>query len=221
MKKRLSGVFDNSDLVLRGIEHLYRVMGMVLESDLMQCAVELQDAVDRQRIALLGVKDDEAVLNRSHLTEPQRPRPECRSKATVAYPNAPGALKGGPAAGKATKDPVVRVDGRCLSCSGQAPLVLAAFKMACLQYTPSPVAHDGGQHDRRDLLGRRHRLLESAHAALQEGPAAATAASDPAGDAAGEDGAGALAEYAALEGRPPRGQVVPLPTLHAGALTAR
>eukprot|EP00913_Durusdinium_trenchii_P032513 g30439.t1 len=143
LKKRLGGVFDNSDAVLRGIEHIYSVTGRlrnvvqtktdrvvldpVLESELMQCALEKQDAIDRDRISLMGVKDDELTLARSTHTEPQRPRPECRLQS------APGGLK----PNKTSKQkPVVRVDNRCVSCSGQAPLVLAAFKMACLHYAP-------------------------------------------------------------------------------------
>merc|ERR1712039_491334 len=133
--------------------------------------------------------DDETVLSRSYMQEPQRPRPECRAKAPVGYPKH-GSHKGGPAEGGAkAKEPVVRVDNRCLSCSGQAPLVLSAFKMACLQYSPSPVEHSGSQYDRGDLLSQRHSLLEGAHNALLEGPAAAGESSAP------------LPAYAALETR--------------------
>ncbi|CAJ1381294.1 unnamed protein product [Effrenium voratum] len=131
LKKRLGGVFDNSDAVLRGLEHIYSVLQPVLESDLMQCALEKQDAVDRDRISLMGVKDDELTLSRSTHTEPQRPRPECRVKT------APGGMKPSKTDGhgpQVPQRPVVRVDNRCVSCSGQAPLVLAAFKMACLHY---------------------------------------------------------------------------------------
>ena len=87
LKKRLGGVFDNSDAVLRGIEHIYSVLQPVLESELMQCALEKQDAVDRDRISLMGVKDDELTLARTTHTEPQRPRPECRVRT------APGGTK--------------------------------------------------------------------------------------------------------------------------------
>jgi hypothetical protein len=178
LKRRLGGVFDNSDMVLRGIEHIYSVLNTVLQGELMQCSLERQDSVDRKRIALIGAKDDESVLARSCQTEPQRARPECRGKAATAYPSTASRPQGAaPAAGRAagdrpvkTHDPVVRVDNRCLSCSGQAPMVLSAFKMACLQYTPSPVDHEGERHERDALLVQRHALLQSAQASLLGGP---------------------------------------------------
>merc|ERR1712217_458190 len=83
LKKRLGGVFDTSDAVSRGIEHIYGVLETMLQSDLIQCSVELQDSFDRKRIVLMGVKDDETVLARTTQPEPQRPRPECRGKATT------------------------------------------------------------------------------------------------------------------------------------------
>merc|ERR1712137_1015028 len=193
LKKRLGRVFDNSDAVMGGIDHLYKVMLLMLESDFMQCSLELQDAVDRKRIALMGAKEDETVFTRSHQMEPQKPRPEHRSKSLPTVPsnfkrrNAPSTA---PIA-RNPQEPVVRIDNRCLSCSGQAPLVLSAFKMACLQYTPSPVEHSGKQHDRGDLLQRRCMLLQQANDALLEGPSSAGVSS--ASKAIGPDGGNAAA----------------------------
>merc|ERR1719355_58466 len=120
----------------------------------------------------MGVKDDETMLARTTHSEPQRPRPECRAKSATG-PSKQGAglgtLRGGPGDNKEPQKPVVRVDNRCLSCSGQAPLVLSAFKMACLQYAPSPVEHDGSKHDRGELLQQRSQLLQTAHGLLSEG----------------------------------------------------
>mmetsp|Transcript_113847 Transcript_113847/g.179177 ORF Transcript_113847/g.179177 Transcript_113847/m.179177 type:complete len:518 (-) Transcript_113847:214-1767(-) len=166
LKKRLGGVFDNSDMVLKGLEHLSEVLHMVLDSEFMAAALEMQDAIDKKRIALMGVKDDEKTLARSYQTEPQRPRPECRAASAPGGPR-PGR---GAAIASNAQEPVVRVDGRCLSCSGQAPLVLSAFKMACLQYAPSPVDFEGVQHDRAELLQRRHNLLAKCRQAIQAGP---------------------------------------------------
>lgn len=240
LKRRLGGVFENSDMVLRGIEHIYKVIGMMLDSDLIQCSLERQDSVDRARIALLGVKDTDAALSRTYQQEPQRARPECRGKAQVGYPAKDSTPRGGglantssSAGGKSQQAPVVRVDNRCLSCSGQAPLVLSAFKIACLQYTPSPVEHDGFQHDRAELLDRRHELLETAHGALVTGPiggngasgAISGGASDQSPAGASDSAGGVFAEYAAVEARRQQGQdgqVVRLPHLkQSGLLTAR
>jgi len=166
LKKRLGGVFDNSDAVLRGIEHIYSVLEPVLESELMQCALEKQDAVDRDRISLMGVKDDEINFVRSTHTQPQQPRPECRVRT------APGGMK--PRDTQGAQKPVVRVDNRCVSCSGQAPLVLAAFKMACLHYAPSPIDHRGAVVERHELLDRREQLLLTASRSLSRGPGTLT-----------------------------------------------
>merc|ERR1712118_46904 len=57
LKKRLGGVFDNSDLVLKGLEHLSGVLAALLESNRMQAALELQDDNDRRKVALTGYKE--------------------------------------------------------------------------------------------------------------------------------------------------------------------
>lgn len=199
LKKRLGGVFDNSDAVLRGTEHIHEVMRMLLESDRLQSSLERQDALDRKKIALFGVRDEEA-RGGSAPSESQRTRPEGRSGKSPA-----------PLRGK--KDPVVRVDTRCLSCSGQSPLVLSAFKMACLKYEASPVEHDGRVHDREDLLSQRQLLLKRAYESLVTGPGGAgglqtsvdaetmraevAAARDP-------EPKDALSEYAAYSGKLPQ-----------------
>jgi hypothetical protein len=172
LKKRLGDVFENSDSVLRGMEHLWQVLSMILEGERVQNALELQDSVDRKRIALMGVKDDELSLSRGYGTDKQRPRPEARDKAGAqATPRATTA-PGGPKQkmGKQNQ-PIVSVDTRCLSCSGQAPLVMAAFKMACLQYTPSKVEYQAQAYDRQELLQHRQTLLRRAYDALRTGPA--------------------------------------------------
>merc|ERR1719265_736237 len=173
LKKRLGDVFENSDAVLKGMEHLWQVLSMILEGERVQNALELQDSVDRKRIALMGVKDDDLSLSRNYGTSPQRPRPEARQQGGAAEKTprattAPGGAK--PKAGKQNQ-PIVSVDTRCLSCSGQAPLVMSAFKMACLQYTPSKVEHQAQAYDRQELLQHRQTLLRRAYDALRSGPA--------------------------------------------------
>jgi len=233
LKKRLGGVFDNSDAVLRGIEHIYSVLEPVLESELMQCALEKQDAIDRDRISLMGVKDDELTLARSTHTQPQQPRPECRvrtpSGGSKPRENAQGAQK-----------PVVRVDNRCVSCSGQAPLVLAAFKMACLHYAPSAVDHRGQVVERHELLERREHLLLTANRSLLRGPGNLMVGGDELGilsahgapsDTSEERGGDTFADYAVVEvqcsGRPktqptqPSQEAVRLPTMPPSTTPAR
>lgn len=211
LKKRLGGVFDNSDAVLKGIEHLYDVIQMMLEGEFIGSSLEMQDAIDKKKIALMGVKDDETMLARTYQSEPQRPRPECRAQTTPGGPRERRTATANP------QEPVVRVNNKCLSCSGQAPLVLSAFKMACLQYAPSPVEHEMRLHDRGDLLQRRHNLLQRCKGALNAGPAAAAgvgggsarAATDGLGaesDDAGAGGGAALGEYAPFDTDPASAQ---------------
>jgi hypothetical protein len=206
LKKRLGGVFDNSDAVLKGIEHLYDVIQMMLEGEFIASSLEMQDSIDKKKIALMGVKDDETMLSRTYQTQPQHPRPECRASTAPGGPKPAG---GGRSSSSANpQEPVVRVNNKCLSCSGQAPLVLSAFKMACLQYAPSPVEYEGNAHDRGDLLSRRHGLLQRCRGALNAGPASVgTRTSRGAIDGFGGDGDGdvvstgpSLGEYAAFDG---------------------
>jgi len=168
LKKRLGDANENSEAVLRGMEHLWQVLSMMLEGERVQNALELQDSVDRKRIALMGVKDDDLSLSRNYGSTPQRPRPEARGAAQERAATAPGGAK--PKKGKQNQ-PIVSVDTRCLSCSGQAPLVMSAFKMACLQYTPSKVDYQTQAYDRHDLLQHRQTLIRKAYDALRSGPA--------------------------------------------------
>jgi len=222
LKKRLGGVFDNSDAVLKGIEHLYDVITMMLEGEFIGSSLEIQDTTDKKKIALMGVKDDETMLARSYQTEPQRPRPECRASTAPGGPKPGGRPAAAtlqssrpgygnpqePVMSKRNQEPVVRVNQKCLSCSGQAPLVLSAFKMACLQYAPSPVPYEGNQHDRTDLLQRRHALLQRCRSNLNAGPSSQANAPardnvdelDASGNASVRAGGGAaLSEYAAFD----------------------
>jgi len=65
---------------------------------------------------------------------------------------------------------IVHVDKRCLSCSGQAPSILSAFKMACLQYNPSPVKYENDELPRADILHMIEARLTKAHFMYRSGP---------------------------------------------------
>mmetsp|Transcript_22617 Transcript_22617/g.52740 ORF Transcript_22617/g.52740 Transcript_22617/m.52740 type:complete len:654 (+) Transcript_22617:78-2039(+) len=194
---RVQGIFERVSKNNEVVQYLRGVQEMLLESNLIQASIEIQDVQDRQKIALMGIKDEEAALARSLQTEPQKPRPEVRQKGGKRLQPAavecedqqsesertlssPGSVAGAtllpsPARIAGTKSvvskqaPIMRVDDRCIACSGQAPFVLSAFKLACLHYTPSRVPHAGQSHDRvellderRDLLARAQKMLSSA-----------------------------------------------------------
>ena len=48
--------------------------------------------------------------------------------------------------------PILTLDKRCLSCSGQASAVVSAYKVACLAYAPSKVQYGYSVYDRKSLL---------------------------------------------------------------------
>uniref|UniRef100_A0A0G4HG73 Uncharacterized protein n=1 Tax=Chromera velia CCMP2878 TaxID=1169474 RepID=A0A0G4HG73_9ALVE len=152
LKKRLSGVFDNSDLVLKGLEHITGVIAILIESNKVAASLDVQDDDDRRRVALMGYKEAGG-------KEGER----SGSRTTRARSG-----NGGGAAGDGAT--VISVDPRCLSCSGQAATVLAGFKMACLQYAPQPVRYNKKLFNRGDLIAVRSQLLEQCFDALQSGP---------------------------------------------------
>lgn len=160
LKKRLGGVFDNSDTVIKGMDHMWGVLSVILEGERVQNAIDAQDTIDRKRIALMGMKDDETSLVRTHQLTPQVPRSEYRQPTEGGNMTSPRKAKGAP---------VINVDTRCLSCSGQAPTVMTAFKMACLQYTPSQISYQGKEYDRGELLYHREVLIQRANEALAKG----------------------------------------------------
>lgn len=62
--------------------------------------------------------------------------------------------------GKISK-PVVSIEKQCLSCTGQASVVLTAFKIACLAYSPSCVNFRDITFTRKDLIDIQHRILST------------------------------------------------------------
>lgn len=64
---------------------------------------------------------------------------------------------------KTTKNskPVVSIEKQCLSCTGQSSVVLAAFKIACLAYSPSSVSYRDSTFTRKDLIDIQHKILSN------------------------------------------------------------
>eukprot|EP00920_Eleutheroschizon_duboscqi_P042893 GHVT01102132.1.p1 GENE.GHVT01102132.1~~GHVT01102132.1.p1 ORF type:complete len:570 (-),score=82.48 GHVT01102132.1:1026-2651(-) len=135
LKKRLGGVFDNSDLVLKSLEHLSSVVSMVLESNRVAVALEIQDDIDRRRVALMGYKESQA----SGGSSGSGSTTARQSRASVGRGGSVSVSTGGPGG---AMPPVISLDQRCVSCSGQSTTVLAGFKIACLQYHPGPITYN-------------------------------------------------------------------------------
>ena len=62
----------------------------------------------------------------------------------------------------ALKAPILSLDKQCLSCTNQASIVISAFKIACLAYTPTPIFYRKSTFSRKDLLEIQSRVLEAA-----------------------------------------------------------
>uniref|UniRef100_A0A7S0F9Q2 Uncharacterized protein n=1 Tax=Pyrodinium bahamense TaxID=73915 RepID=A0A7S0F9Q2_9DINO len=152
IRHRVGILSDSADAASRACEQLTGVSGMMLEATQLQCALEVQDTADREHLCLLGLRE-EAAAPPPGLSSPQAPANPAaspgKSPRRVLH-------KGRP--------PIMSVDQRCLSCSGQARTVLSAFKIACLQYNPSPVSWEDKEHSRVELLDRAEKLLEKARA---------------------------------------------------------
>jgi len=172
LKKRLNGVFETSDVVARGLEHLSSVLWSILQSERAASALDFQDDLDRAKVALMGYKDQKPGDDAGPRSKgPARPA-SVQGMHNESQRSARGKGDGhrhddGDGTGRG---PVVSVDQRCISCSGQAATVMAGFKVACLQYAPGPVAYQNRTFERKDLLNLRQQLLDQANDALQNGP---------------------------------------------------
>lgn len=58
------------------------------------------------------------------------------------------------------KKSVVSIDKLCQSCTGQTSIVLSAFKMACLAYTPSNILYSSQIFTRKELIDIQKRIIE-------------------------------------------------------------
>lgn len=185
----LATVTGSSESVAKWLEHVCSIMWTMLQGEAASSALDLQDGRDRSKVALMGFpepKDEPASAKRPSTSTSTRPstgapssRPGTRDTAradSTSRPGTRGRGRGGlmgtacqPSA-ETDEGPVISLDNRCLSCSGHGQTVLSGFKMACLQYTPSPVAFANKTHNRMELLELRQKLLDQAVDALRHGP---------------------------------------------------
>ena len=54
--------------------------------------------------------------------------------------------------------PMVELDKKCMSCTGQINFVKKAFKIACLAYQPSKILYDENVFSRKELLSKKIEL---------------------------------------------------------------
>jgi len=164
LREQLGSVGESSESVTKSVEHLGSILFMMLQSARAASALDLQDDTDRNNVALMGYRSTSSSTNSGP--------PSSRGSSRGSSRRSPEAVTdhGAPAGGGGGGAPVVSLDNRCLSCSGQGQTVLSGFKIACLQYAPGPVTYGKKNFVRCDLLDLRQRLLEQAHDALHGGP---------------------------------------------------
>jgi ferritin-like metal-binding protein YciE len=167
---------SSSEMGVQRMEQMASVLGLLVENGRLFSALSVQDNTDRGKVALMGYpregpKTGDAAGRGAGTSGgggsgAAGPSPRARSK------HHHHALKPG-------SDPVaenggISLDPRCLSCSGQSGTTLSAFKMACLQYKPGPVAVPVGDrtimYSRAELLDMQSNLLKEAHDALSKMP---------------------------------------------------
>jgi hypothetical protein len=119
---RLNSIEENLKVVRknfndheRSFESYAEALGWLIEINQINLAMEMQDEIDREKLALMGYKEE-----------------------TVKGTNTLGASKSKQSLTE-SNNPYVTLDKQCLTCSGQSSVVLKAFKIACLTYKPSPV----------------------------------------------------------------------------------
>eukprot|EP00811_Abedinium_folium_P024911 NODE_3505_length_2026_cov_7.953660.p1 GENE.NODE_3505_length_2026_cov_7.953660~~NODE_3505_length_2026_cov_7.953660.p1 ORF type:complete len:575 (-),score=100.36 NODE_3505_length_2026_cov_7.953660:181-1905(-) len=144
------------------------VLDVLLETQLLSVALDRQDEVDKRSIALFGIKDPAKTQGASYAPDKAHQLPDLanpRSSASRAPRKRQGdcSASGGPS----MVSPVVSIDKRCLSCSGSAATQLAGFKMACLQYTPTPVEYGQEVYVRSELINLQLDLLKQAKEQVQ------------------------------------------------------
>jgi len=154
VQEQLHRVSSSSEAVAKGLEHLNNVMWIVLQSERASSALDMQDDLDRAKVALMGYGTSKTGPGGG-----ARPRPRSKGGASSDHADHSGA-------GAA---PVISVDNRCMSCSGQAQHVLSGFKMACLQYAPGSVPFAKKMYSRPELLDLRQKLLDQANDTLMQG----------------------------------------------------
>ncbi|CAG9333357.1 unnamed protein product [Blepharisma stoltei] len=102
----------------------------LIDFSIISSVLTTQDEIDRESIFLMGYKEPKAKFSGTP-----------RSSASQTPRN------------------VVNIDKTCLSCTGQSSIVLSAFKMACLTYTPSPVIFRQQLFTRKELIETQSKIL--------------------------------------------------------------
>jgi chromosome segregation ATPase len=130
-----------------GIKGGSDLMALLVESLQLSSALAWQDNMDRKRVALFGLRGDKRSEKLPQIDS------GVKSMNTPRRPD----LK------VADQDQeIMSLDQRCLSCNSNRNMALAGFKIACLQYNPTPVEYQKNSYSREELLRLQTDLLKQA-----------------------------------------------------------
>lgn len=139
IKKEIHGYHDHSHNIYSDVEHIGRIMGLVIEAQRVSSSLQVQDFADRSCECWLTVASDKG----------RRP---CQSLTAEALLHHSGASDGD---GKRVPDYPTLVDVR----KGHLKT----------EYLPGLVSFNGDIYDRKDILIVQHKLLTKAHDLLDAG----------------------------------------------------
>ena len=133
--EKLKKSFNNQD---DATDSLAETVNLLVETEMISHAMQVQDEIDREKLALMGYKEENVDLKAQTM--------KTRGRNTES------------------NNPYVSLDKQCLTCSGQSSVVMKAFKIACLAYKPSPVVFPETEmksHLRIDLLNLKGKMLKN------------------------------------------------------------
>lgn len=155
VKEMESSFMGNTNTEVSGAMNLRNdLLAMLVESQQLAAALAYQDNLDRKRIALFGFKG-----NRK-----DEKLPAIEGNKSMHTPRRPTL---GAAARSEDDQEIMTLDQRCLSCNPNRGMALAGFKIACLQYSPTPVEYQRSTYSREELIRLQMDLLNQAQETLR------------------------------------------------------
>lgn len=132
INSKFENVSKNYPNIEEKFESLKKVLELLVEYSKICISLQYQDEIDRDSISLMAYKENNNKL-----------RPPSRSVSRAA-----------------NSRPVVAIDKQCQSCAGQSSIVMNAFKMACLAYTPSNVNIGTSNFTRKELIDIQKKIID-------------------------------------------------------------
>ncbi|CAI2379536.1 unnamed protein product [Moneuplotes crassus] len=120
--------------------HAIKVFLQVLK---IKSCLDEQDELDRNSLALWGAHQKQSAKARNKDLDEKSLSEEVLDPSQVKT-----SLKNDPYGAYN----LVKLERECVSCTNQSPIILSAFKMACLAYIPSKVRYNQKEYERKELF---------------------------------------------------------------------